>query len=346
MTTPTVRSVDDLGTEMEKSVIQLNEQRYNQIAGLPFDKDNMETVSETLANLSSEFLNTYNEPRSAFLNCIALMAQNRKLPVTLKIYETRIASITSNKFKIHGKPVNWGSWRQFNALSSKIDDRKKLFDEFLSKSVQLGPLISKRFKISQQVYSLYDCNPLDAYLEKEFISYEKLTDMITIIGDLARRPFLSAAEHYAPLTLGKDSFEYYDDFYVARGRIYSLLNKYLEKKNPLKIVGNFLSNWGFENDIAQIKVDSEDREKKSPSAFCFGVKIPTDVRVVYKNVSPFSDITSVFHEFGHAIHGTSGKVDDPYWKRYLIPMSVAETFSIHFFYNRRLIFQRRPPRKF
>lgn len=328
MTTPSVRSVDDLGIEMEKYVVQLNEHRFNQIAGLPFDKEKMKSISEILSNLSSEFLNSYTKPRAAFLNCIDHIAQSKKLPTTLEIYEKRTTAISSNKFNVHNKPVNWGSWRQFNAQSSKSKDRKKLFDEFVSNSMQIGPLIEKRFNISRQVYSLYDSTPLNAYLEQEMISYEKLTDLITSLGDLARKSFLSASDHFAPEILGKESFEYYDDFYVARGKIYSPLNKYLEKKNPLKVIERVLSKWGFDKDFSQIRIDSENREKKTPSAFCFGITIPTDVRVVYKHLSPLSDFVSIFHEFGHAIHNTSGKAEDQYWKRYLLPRSVAETFSI------------------
>jgi hypothetical protein len=182
-----------------------------------------------------------------------------------------------------------------------------VFDEFIEKAPELGPMIVKRFNISRQVHSLYESSPLEVYLEQEFISFEKLRDFIITLGDGAKRPFLLAADHYAPEILDKESFEYFDDFYVARGRIYSPLNTYFEKKNPLKVIDNVLANWGFGGDLKRIKVDSEDREKKTPSAFCFGIHIPNDVRVIFKHVSPFSDFTSVFHEFGHAIHGTSGK---------------------------------------
>lgn len=327
MSTP-IRSVEDLGVEFEKFIVQLREQRYNLTAGLSYDKNLMESVSETLVGLSSEFLNTYEEPRSFYLDSIDNIAKARKLPLSLEIYEKRIALISTKDFQIRDKPVNWGSWRQFNAQSSDPKDRKQIFDDFINKIPELTPLIIKRFNISRQIYSLYESSPLEAYLEKEFLSFDNLRDLIFALGDGARKPFLVAADHYAPEILGKETFEYFDDFYVARALIYSPLNKYFEKKNPLKVVESILTNWGFGSDFAQIKVDSENREKKSPSAFCFGVKVPDDVRVVYKNVSPFSDFTSVFHEFGHAIHGTSGNPDDPYWKRNLVPMSVAETFSI------------------
>ncbi|UCE14298.1 MAG: hypothetical protein JSV04_03755 [Candidatus Heimdallarchaeota archaeon] len=326
MSTP-IRSIDDLGVEFEKFVVQLNEQRYNQTAGLPYDKKIMELAAETLLGLSSEFLSSYEGPRAFYLDSIERIAQARKLPQTLEIYEKRMSLISSKKFRIHGVPVNWGSWRQFNAQTSNPDDRKLVFDEFISKIPELTSLIIKRFNISRQVYSLYDSSPLDAFLEKEFLSYEKLRDLIFALGDGARMPFLTAAEHYAQEILNKTTFDYYDDFYLARGRIYLSLNKSFEKKNPLTILKSFLSKLSFEKELSLIHVDSEDREKKSPSAFCFGVQIPNDIRVVYKCVSPFSDFTSLFHEFGHALHGTSGNPKDPYWKRYIIPMSVAETFS-------------------
>ena len=99
------------------------------------------------------------------------------------------------------------------------------------------------------------------------------------------------------------------------------------KKNPQKAIEKLLTKFGFSEDLKRISVDNENREKKSPSAFCFGIQIPNDIRVVYKRVSPFTDFTSLYHEYGHGIHGSSGIETDPFWKRYLVPMSVAETFS-------------------
>ncbi|MHA2244721.1 MAG: M3 family metallopeptidase [Candidatus Hodarchaeales archaeon] len=323
-----VRSVEDLGAEFEKYVVQLYKEQYNQTAGLSYDKNLMQSVSETLVGLSSEFLNSYEEPRAFYLNSIETIAEARKLPLSFEIYEKRMSLISTKDFQFQGKPVNWGSWRQFNAQSSNSNDRQQIFDDFINKISDLTPLIIKRFNISRQVYSLYGSSPLEAYLEREFLSYEKLQDLILALGDGARKPFLLAADHYAPEILNKDTFEYYDDFYFARARIYSPLNSYFEKKDPLKVIKRVLSKWGFENDFKLIKVDNENREKKTPSAFCYSIKIPEDVRVLYKSVSPFSDFTSVFHEFGHAIHATSGNPNDPYWNKYLIPMSVVETFAI------------------
>jgi hypothetical protein len=321
------RSVEELGLEFEKFIPQLEEQRYNQKAGLLYDKNLMEEISKTLVELSNEFLNSYEEPRSFYLDSIENISQARKLPLSLEIYEKRMNLISSEKFKIHGKPVNWGSQRQFNAQSSNDKNRAILFDEFIDKTKHIASLIINRFDISSQIYSLYDSTPLDSYLEREYYTYEKLHDLIISLGDRAKNVFLEASAYFAPRILEKENFEYYDDFYVARGKIFSPLDKYFAKKNPLKIINTILSQWGFGKEFQKIKVDSENREKKSPSAFCFGIKIPEDIRVVFKHVSPISDFGSVFHEFGHAIHGASGNPEDSYWNKYLIPRSVAETFS-------------------
>ena len=208
----------EIYSEFEKYQIILSEHRYNQTAGLEYDKSVMESVSESLVTLSSEFLKNYKEPRQFFLYCISSIAQARKLPLSLEIYERRSELLSTEEFKIHDKPVNWGSWRQFNATETNDANRQKVYDNFIQKAPQLAPLIMKRFNISKQVYSLYDSTPLDAYLEQEFISYDKLKDFITTLGDGARKPFLAAADHFAPEILGKSSFDYYDDFYLARGK--------------------------------------------------------------------------------------------------------------------------------
>ena len=63
--------LSDIYSEFEKYQIILNEHRYNQIAGLEYDRSKMESASETLVTLSSEFLKNYKEPRPFFLSCIS-----------------------------------------------------------------------------------------------------------------------------------------------------------------------------------------------------------------------------------------------------------------------------------
>lgn len=305
--------------------MRLSEQRYNERAGLPFDKDLMKQLSVQLTDVCSQFLKSFSEPRSMCLESIDTIAEARRLEVELEFEETRMEKISTGRYDVGGRKLNWGSWRQFNSMTQDPGMRKEVFDDFISKAPSIAPLVERRMAVSREVYGEYDMSPLDGYLEFEQMSFDELSLFLMKLGDGAREAFLNAAEHYAPETLRKKQVEYFDDYYTWRGRIFRPLSKYFEGLSAVEQIRSFLSAWGF--DPLKIKVDDEDREKKSPSAFCFGIQIPNDVRVVYRKVSPFSDFGSVFHEFGHGIHGISANASDPVWKRYIVSRSVAETFS-------------------
>jgi hypothetical protein len=316
----------DLASRFEKLWNQQDEQYYNQDAGLPYDRELMKKLAQEVTGVAKEFLEKYSEPRRMYLASIDTIAQAERLEAELDFNDQRMEKISTEKYKIDGKKVNWGNWRQFNSITEDGRKRKEVFDEFISKAPQIAHLVEKRMGISRSVYERYHTTPLETYLELEQTSYEELLHLLEKLGDGAKNAFLSSTEHYAPQVLRKSTVEYYDDFYTWRGRIYVPLNRYFEGKHPLTEVARFLKNLGF--DHSAIKVDAEDRPNKSPSASCWGINVPNDVRILYRRVTPFSDFEGVFHEFGHAIHAKSADPNDPVWKRYIVPISVAETFSI------------------
>lgn len=319
-------SLEELASRYEKLNSQLSEEYYNQYAGLTYDREHMKRLAQQLTEISREFLEKFTEPRSMYLASIGTIADAERLEVELDFHDQRMENISTEKHSVDGKKVNWGNWRQFNSQADDAQKRKEVFDEFITKAPTIAPLVEKRMNISREVYRAYGLTPLDSYLELEQTSYEELTSLLRILGEGAKQTFLAAADHFAPEVLRKATTEYYDDFYTWRGRIYNPLNRHLEGKNPLSAIGRFLAKLGF--DSSTIKVDAEDREKKSPSASCWGIQVPRDVRILYRKVSPFTDLSSLFHEFGHGIHGKSADPGDSVWKRYIVPRSVAETFSM------------------
>jgi hypothetical protein len=319
-------SLEKLASRYEKLNGQLSEQYYNQYAGLTYDRDLMKRLAQQLTEISKEFLQKFTEPRSMYLASIGTIAEAERLEVELDFHDQRMEKISTEKHTVEGKKVNWGNWRQFNSLTDDAQKRKEVFDEFITKAPIISYLVEKRMNITKEVYKQHSLTPLASYLELEQITYNELTNLLQKLGDGAKQAFLTATEHFAPQVLHKKTTEYYDDFYTWRGRIYKPLNKYLKEKNPLNNVTQLLNNLGF--NPSTIKVDDEDRPNKSPSASCWGIQIPNDVRILYRKVSPFTDFGSLFHEFGHGIHGKSANPEDSVWKRYIVPMSVAETFSM------------------
>ncbi|MFQ5836893.1 MAG: hypothetical protein ACE5HG_03475 [Candidatus Bathyarchaeia archaeon] len=319
-------SLEELASRYEKLNSQLSEQYYNQYAGLTYDRELMKRLAQQLTEISKEFLEKLTEPRSMYLASIGTIAEAERLEVELDFHDQRMEKISTKKHRIDGKKVNWGNWRQFNSQTDDTQKRKEVFDEFLAKAPTISHFVEKRMSISKEVYKRYGLTPLDSYLELEQISYDDLSNLLKKLGEGAKQTFLTAADQLAPQVLQKTTTEYYDDFYTWRGRIYKPLNKYLEGKPPLSEIRRFLTNLSF--DPSAIKVDAEDRPNKSPSASCWGIQIPNDVRILYRKVSPFTDFRSIFHEFGHGIHDKSADPKDSVWKRYIVPKSVAETFSI------------------
>ncbi|MDH5447993.1 MAG: M3 family metallopeptidase [Candidatus Bathyarchaeota archaeon] len=319
-------SLEELASRYEKLDSQLAEQYYNQYAGLTYNREQMKKLAQQLTEISKEFLEKFSKPRSMYLASIGTIAEAERLEVELDFHDKRMEKISTEKHRIDGKKVNWGNWRQFNSQTDDAQKRKEVFDEFIAKAPTISHLVEKRMNISKEVYKRYDLTPLDSYLELEQTSYDELSNLLQKLGDGAKQTFLAAASHFAPQVLRKTTTEYYDDYYTWRGRVYKPLNKYLEGKKPLNEIRRFLTSLRF--DTSTIKVDDEDRPNKSPSASCWGIQVPNDIRILFRKVSPFTDFGSVFHEFGHGIHGKSANPEDSVWKRYVVPRSVAETFSI------------------
>jgi len=319
-------SLDELALQYEKLNTRISKQYYNQYAGLTYDRDLMKKLSQQLVGISKDFLTKYSEPRSMYLASVWTIADAERLEVDLDFHDQRMEKISTTRYSIADKKVNWGNWRQFNSQTDDPKKRKEVFDEFVSKAPSISNFVDKRVSVAKEVYQRYGLTPLESYLELEQLSYQELLNLLQKLGDEAKETFLAAAKYFANEVLRKEVVEYYDDFYTWRGRIFKPLNRYFEGKNPLVGIRNVLRGMRF--DPAKIKVDDKDRLNKSPSASCWGIQIPNDVRILYRKVTPYSDFTMLFHEFGHGIHGRSANPDDSVWKRYIIPRSVAETFSI------------------
>ena len=122
-------ALEKIASRFEKLLVQFSEQRYNQEAGLPYDRDLMKKLSKQITGVSLEFLENFVEPRSMYLASIATIAVAEKLETELDLYNQRMEKISTEKYGIAGRKVNWGNWRQFN---SKTDDYLKRKEDLVS----------------------------------------------------------------------------------------------------------------------------------------------------------------------------------------------------------------------
>jgi hypothetical protein len=312
---------------------ETNEQ-YLQFAGYDYDKKNIENLSKMKFLISEIFVRSFSKPRILFLSSIENISESRTKTLELKLHDLRGTKIKSRYFKFNGKQLNWNNWRQFNSCENDNNKRKIVFDEFIKKTKYISPVINLRFKRIREIYSNFSdkinensrktFNPLDGYLISEKITFSELRGLVSELGQRARARFQTELNCGSKL-IGKDP-EYYDDFYFFRNRIFSGIEKYFLKINPVATVKKTLRSIGF--DFSKIHFDTNDRPNKYPSPICFFVKVPSDIRVLYKNESPYLNLQSCYHETGHAIHASSINPDLNYWEKYKFSMGIAEMFSI------------------
>lgn len=311
------------------------DEEYKQYAGLDFKKEIIEQLAEIKLNNSKILIDFFSNPRLLLLGAIEDIAYSKNKRLELELHNTRNEKVSSSKYKFEGSAVNWSTWRQFNSHEKDHTKRKELFDEFILKTRYITPIIEKRFLSIKQVYEEYgyskvepkEENKLDtlsAYLEHENISYDKLIEFIKSMGERAKKPFEESSMDIGRTILGKEP-EYYDDFYFFRNKIYSDIDSNFLAVDPLISVKKTLRAMEF--DLSRIHFDTENRRNKYPSPICFFVRIPRDIRILYKRESPYFDFQACFHETGHAMHASSVDANNEYWNKYRIPMGIAEVFS-------------------
>jgi len=101
-----------------------------------------------------------------------------------------------------------------------------------------------------------------------------------------------------------------------------------KKENAVETLRKTLTNMGFQLDEQKnIELDVEERPKKSPRAFCSGIRVPDEVKLVVMPKGGHDDYAALFHEAGHAEHfGCVNQDLDVEYKR-LGDNSVTETFA-------------------
>ena len=324
----------------EYLLIAENDEIYKQYAGLEFSKEAILSLARLRLLNSKLYLKHYKEPDDLFVSVIENFVQSSTKNLELKLHDLRTKKIVSS-LTFNNKRINWNTWRQFNHLEKDSSKREKVFAEFIEKTKYISPVIYDRFEKIRSLYvtlssqqnnnSGYDSdnhnqlNPLSGYLMNEKITYTKFIEFIKHLGNKTRNPFKKSLQYMAREILNRNA-EYYDDFYFFRNKIYKDFDNIFKKINPVNEIQRILKILDF--DLNRINFDVENRENKYPSPICFFVQIPYDIRILYKSESPYFDLQGCFHESGHAMHASSINPKIEYWKKYYIPMGIAEIFSI------------------
>ena len=302
---------------------KLSNEYWNMQVGLSFEEKNIAALEHDGEKNAKDFLSNAKTPKELWFGSIGAISSKALYKNYLEFQEVR-KNKTAIFVKFKGKPVTWPTWRQF-AATAPDKERKKAFDEMITKAKVLEPTITTFFETSKKIYADYDTDPLQEYLYNHRMTLSKLREVLEELRDGIKKPFQKQSSEYFNEILGRE-MEYYDDFYFLRNKIYDKVK--IPKINPVQKAINTIQGLGL--DCSKIKLDDEDRTGKYASPFMNSIRIPTDIRISYKPENPLNDLNSMYHEYGHAIHYSSIDPALPYWKKYCTSEGLAETWSIFF----------------
>ena len=213
------------------------------------------------------------------------------------------------------------------------DTRHRLFDAKLDAMAELNTYLLERMTTAHDIsaqlgFKNYrdmcsalkgvDYRGLEASMEELLHGTERLyiDEMDALLQDKAGLSLTDAWSCDLPFAFKGDEH----DMYFSKDRL-------------VEAFFSTLKGMGMDPESCRnITIDTEDREKKTPRAFCAPVKVPDDVRLVIKPVGGWRDYESFFHEGGHAWHFGNTDRRLPAEYRYLGDNSVTEGFAFLFNY--------------
>jgi hypothetical protein len=149
------------------------------------------------------------------------------------------------------------------------------------------------------------------YLERSAAFYEER------LGFYARQAGLS-----------RDSVRHADTGYILRAERYDEL---FPPKQMLPALSRTLGGLGIDLEAQDnVMLDLEPRPRKSPRAFCIGIDVPKDVRLVLSPRGGQDDFAVLFHEAGHLEFAAHIDGHLPYVYRQHGDLSVHEGFAFLF----------------
>lgn len=160
------------------------------------------------------------------------------------------------------------------------------------------------------------------------------TSILNEMKEFARRTDKLYKEKMSELTekigLKLEDAERHDIAYLLRAKQF---DPYFKKGGSLPALKETLKGLGMDLDAQKnIIVDIEEREKKTPRAFCATIEVPDRIMLVTMPQGGYMDYSSLFHEAGHAEHYGNTSSEEPMEFKYLGDNSVTESFAFIFDY--------------
>ena len=206
--------------------------------------------------------------------------------------------------------------------------RRKLFEARDKVIDKINPVLKERMqKLHDTSIELGYRNYMALFESVKKIDFQSLEKILLGFIDRTESLYVTLLDKALKDKIGvrlKDA-ERHDIAYFFRAKEY---DNYFKKEKAVETLKATLVNMGIRLDKQKnIAIDTEERPSKSPRAFCSGIKVPDEIKLVIMPHGGHDDYAALFHEAGHAEHYGSVNTDlDIEYKR-LGDNSVTETYA-------------------
>lgn len=299
---------------------------YERFADL-FTKQTLVALKE---HCSSAALDDDERSRCAYL--LAFVTESHIGEQTKEISD-RLAEVEAGAtVDIDGEAVPYRYASVLQANEADRERRRRIHEARTAVLVeQLNPLYDQYWRRAHEVaaglgYSTYQT----LFAQSKAVDHELFAaDMRSLMAQtdaLYERTLSGTVREQLDLSL--DELRIWDMPYLFRAPHY---DTHFKGERLLPTLQQTLAGLGI--DLASqsnVTVDTEQREKKSPRAFCAPVRVPDEIYLCVMPQGGQDDVAALLHEAGHTEHYAHVSAELPFEYRYLGDNAVTEGFAFLF----------------
>ncbi|MBN2082859.1 hypothetical protein JW859_11735 [bacterium] len=247
----------------------------------------------------------------------------------LKSYTDKLANAEGDSFvEFDGQRIPYRAAPVVLANEADYDKRGGLGRAYLAKLAELNPLREEAEGISRDlVDELGYTSVIDMMQQLALMRIYPMRDLLAGFLDATDGIYEERLERYSAETpgLSRETLRYADiGFLMRAGRFDHLF----PPKEMVPALARTLKGLGIDLDSQpNVTLDLEERPKKSPRAFCIGIDVPRDVRLVLQPRGGQDDFATLFHEAGHLQFGAHMSPGLPFMYRQYGDTSVHESYA-------------------
>ncbi len=321
--------------DAESFVRAVSQEVYENYAGLKEEMDTAAIYRQYAHLFSMELLEELRVRRrdasgdeARRLRLLQSALTDERLQDAVKeLSDRRATEEAKREVRVNGETIPY----RLAAVKQQNEDdrtrRRRIFDARLGVIADLNGILTDRWnrlhKLAMELgYDHY------AHLSADIkgIDFAHLQTILTRFLERTESLYRDGMEAMLkPLGLSLEAAEAHDINYLFRGKAF---DANFRKEDAVPVLKRTLKVLGFDLDRQKnIRLDTEERPRKSARAFCVALQVPDDVVLVTMPHGGHDDFSTIFHEAGHAEHFGNVKRTLPFEFRYLGDNSVTEGWA-------------------